>query len=198
VNYRLIGKLTVFFHLQEFNWWNLTFDRDQFHYRRSVFSSHLKSKVDNIVIKTVDLRVNLNIDDVSVVFYISHPPITLSNLSSVNLDFIFRCSSPPLNPVYYSDTKRVDLSTFFFSSRFSSHRHSYISFQSTLDLSFNNKQKLLWGSVGLILSKTSTMRISILLDLSSRSFIPLPCFSCSSRPTPLLAPSRILFHPCSV
>jgi hypothetical protein len=32
------------------------------------------------------------------------------------------------------------------------------------------------GSVGLILTKASAMRISIPLDLSSRSFIPLPCF----------------------
>jgi hypothetical protein len=34
------------------------------------------------------------------------------------------------------------------------------------------------GSVGLILAKTSTMRISIPLDLSSRPFIPLPTFIC--------------------
>ena len=32
------------------------------------------------------------------------------------------------------------------------------------------------GSVGLILTKTSDMRISIPLDLSSRSFIPLSRF----------------------
>ena len=38
------------------------------------------------------------------------------------------------------------------------------------------------GSVGLILSKTSDMRISIPLDLSSRSFIPLPRFIRSRRP----------------
>ena len=39
------------------------------------------------------------------------------------------------------------------------------------------------GSVGLILAKSSAMRISIPLDLSSRSFIPLPRFICSRRPT---------------
>ncbi len=49
------------------------------------------------------------------------------------------------------------------------------------------------GSVGLILSKTSAMRISIPLDLSSRTFIPLPCFMRSRRVTPLLAPSLIEF-----
>ena len=32
------------------------------------------------------------------------------------------------------------------------------------------------GSVGLILAKDSAIRISIRLDLSSRTFIPLPCF----------------------
>ncbi len=38
------------------------------------------------------------------------------------------------------------------------------------------------GSVGLILAKASDMRIYIPLDLSSRSFIPLPCFIRSRRP----------------
>jgi hypothetical protein len=50
------------------------------------------------------------------------------------------------------------------------------------------------GSVGLILVKTSDMRISIPLDLSSRSFIPLPCFIRSRRVPPLLAPS-LVFSP---
>jgi hypothetical protein len=47
------------------------------------------------------------------------------------------------------------------------------------------------GSVGLILVKASAMRISIPFDLSSRSFIPLPCFMRSRRVTPLLAPSLV-------
>ena len=49
------------------------------------------------------------------------------------------------------------------------------------------------GVVGLIMVKASAMRISIPLDLSSRSFIPLPCFIRSRRPTPLLDPSLVLF-----
>jgi hypothetical protein len=53
------------------------------------------------------------------------------------------------------------------------------------------------GSVGLILSKPSTLRISIPLDLSSRSYIPLPCFIRSRRPTPHLVPSLVLFPPLS-
>ena len=53
------------------------------------------------------------------------------------------------------------------------------------------------GVVGLIMAKASAMRISIPLDLSSRSFIPLSCFIRSCRPTPLLAPSLVLFPPCS-
>ena len=53
------------------------------------------------------------------------------------------------------------------------------------------------GSVGLILAKTSAMRISIPLDLSSRSFIPLPCFIHSRRPTTLLAPSLVFSPRCS-
>ena len=53
------------------------------------------------------------------------------------------------------------------------------------------------GSLGLILAKSSDMRISIPLDLSSRSFIPLPLFIRSRRSTKLLTPS-LVFHPqCS-
>jgi hypothetical protein len=47
------------------------------------------------------------------------------------------------------------------------------------------------GSVGLILAKTSAMRISIPLDLSSRSFIPLPRFMRSRRAAPLVAPTLV-------
>jgi hypothetical protein len=50
------------------------------------------------------------------------------------------------------------------------------------------------GSVGLILAKTSVMRISIPLDLSSRLFIPPPRFFHSRRPTTLLVPS-LVFSP---
>jgi hypothetical protein len=42
------------------------------------------------------------------------------------------------------------------------------------------------GSVGLILAKASTMRISIPLDLSSRSFVPLPRLIHSRRHATLL------------
>ncbi len=47
------------------------------------------------------------------------------------------------------------------------------------------------GSVGLILAKASTMRISIPVDLSSRPFIPLPRIICRRRPLPLLSPSLV-------
>ena len=53
------------------------------------------------------------------------------------------------------------------------------------------------GPVGLIMEKTSDIRISIPLDLSSRSFIPFPRFIRSRRPTPLLGPSLVIFPPCS-
>jgi hypothetical protein len=50
------------------------------------------------------------------------------------------------------------------------------------------------GSVGFILAKTSVMRISTPLDLSSRPFIPLPRFIRSRRVPSLLAPS-LVFSP---
>jgi hypothetical protein len=36
--------------------------RDQFHYGRTTFSSHLKSKIGNFLTTSVALRINLNID----------------------------------------------------------------------------------------------------------------------------------------
>ena len=54
------------------------------------------------------------------------------------------------------------------------------------------------GSVGLILAKVSTMRISIPIDLSSRPFIPLPRFMRSRRTTPLLLPSLVFSPRCFV
>jgi hypothetical protein len=53
------------------------------------------------------------------------------------------------------------------------------------------------GAVGLIMVKVSPMRISIPSDLSSRTGVPLPRFIRSRRPTPLLAPSLVLFPPRS-
>ena len=53
------------------------------------------------------------------------------------------------------------------------------------------------GAVGLIMAKSSAIRISMPLDLSSRPCVPLPCFIRSCRPTPLLAPSLVIFPPCS-
>ncbi len=53
------------------------------------------------------------------------------------------------------------------------------------------------GSVGLILEKDSDMRISIPFDLSSRSFIQLPCFIRPRLPTTLLAPSLVFPPVCS-
>jgi len=48
-------------------------------------------------------------------------PITLANISSIKLVSIFRCFSPPTNPVY---VRCVDPSSSV--SSLSSHRHSYI------------------------------------------------------------------------
>ena len=53
------------------------------------------------------------------------------------------------------------------------------------------------GDVGLNMTKKSDMWTSIPLDLSSRSFMPLPRFLRSCRPTPFFAPTLGLFSPCS-
>ena len=71
------------------------------------------------------------------------------------------------------------------------------SFQAELDLRTAADETNIKGSVGLILAKASAMRISIPLDLSSRSFIPLQCFIRSRRPTTLLVPSLVFSPRCS-
>jgi hypothetical protein len=48
------------------------------------------------------------------------------------------------------------------------------------------------GSVGLILAKVSVMWVTIPIDLSTRSFIPLPRFLNSRRVSPLLNQSLVL------
>ena len=54
------------------------------------------------------------------------------------------------------------------------------------------------GSVGLIFTKASAMRVTIPIDLSTRPFIPLPRFFNSRRVPPLLNPSLVLFSQQSV
>ena len=49
------------------------------------------------------------------------------------------------------------------------------------------------GTEGLILAKASAMRVTIPIDLSTRSFIPLPRFFNSRHPAPLLNPSLVIF-----
>jgi hypothetical protein len=93
---------------------------DKFHYRHAAFFSQLKSKFEC-------RRHTFTVT-------ISHSPITLRNLSSINLVSIFRCSSPPRNPVY---TRRVDPSDLPVS--LSSHRHSYTSLLFTLRLIINTE-----------------------------------------------------------
>ena len=53
-------------------------------------------------------------------------------------------------------------------------------------------------SVGLILAKVSVIRVTIPIDLSTRSFIPLPCFLNSRRVFPLLNQCLVLIPQQSV
>jgi hypothetical protein len=93
----------------------------QFHYRRAAFSSQLQSMLGNILPTAAALRI-IEYRRRTFSFTFSHSPITLANLSSINLVSILRCSSPPRNPVY---ARRVVPSGLTCS--LSSHRHSYIS-----------------------------------------------------------------------
>jgi hypothetical protein len=48
------------------------------------------------------------------------------------------------------------------------------------------------GSIWLMLGKVSAIRVTIPLDLSARSFVPLPRFIRTRNTTPLLTPSLLL------
>jgi hypothetical protein len=66
-SHRLIGKLTVFLQIQEFNW-SAESISGQFHFLRSAFSSQLKGKVGLTLATAAVLRINLNLDGVPIVY----------------------------------------------------------------------------------------------------------------------------------
>ncbi len=74
-SYSLIGKLTAFLP-QEFSFHNMT-----------------------MVSSTSTVRLSLHNSKQNLV-YVTHSPITLTNFSSINLVFIFRCWGSPNNPLY--------------------------------------------------------------------------------------------------
>ena len=60
-SYRIIGKLTAFFGTSGGKSSRSSM-RSFFHFRRTAFSSILKSRVSSILVKAAALRINLNID----------------------------------------------------------------------------------------------------------------------------------------
>jgi hypothetical protein len=106
----------------------------RFHFLHSAFSSQFKSKVGIILTKDVTLRVNLNLDGFpSTSRAYTHP--SHSETTRLNLVSIFRCYSPPHNPVY---TRRVDPSVLVLVFHHTD-THTLV-FSLTLVLSIHNKQ----------------------------------------------------------
>ncbi len=95
-------------------------DRGYFHFRRSTFLANLKSRVVLTLTKATALRITLNFRRDTYYFNNTYSPITLANISPINLVFFFRCSSSPSNTVH---VRCIDFSGLVFS--LSSHRHSY-------------------------------------------------------------------------
>ncbi len=108
-------------------------DRGFFHYHHVSFSCRFKSRVGNILTKAETLRIKLILDGSSITSK-SHSPFTLTNFSSFNLVFVFRCSSSTNNPV---SVWCVDSSFLVFS--LSSHRYSNVSLL-FISLLIHNKQ----------------------------------------------------------
>ncbi len=118
----------------------------QFHFCRATFPSMLKFRVGNILVKTAALRINLNLDGDPIASKShTHPSHSQTSRFSVNLVFIFRCSSSTTNPVY---ERRVNLLV----CSLPSHRHSYICLSLALVLSIHNKQQgmFFWNTTELI------------------------------------------------
>ncbi len=115
-SYRLIGKLTVFFQFQEFSL------RKQI-VESSTTAARLFLLCSNLGLEIFSPRLQLyvlNLDGAPIISK-SHSPITLANISSINLVSIFRYSSSSSNPVY---VRHVHSSSLGFS--LSSHRQSCI------------------------------------------------------------------------
>jgi hypothetical protein len=91
-----------------------------FHFLRVVFSAQ-KSKSRQHPRQGSSFKYQLKYWWVAYHFKNTYSPITLANISSINLVSIFRCSSSPSNPVY---VRHVNSSDLVFS--LSSHRHSFI------------------------------------------------------------------------
>ena len=89
-------------------------DCDQFHFRRVAFSTHLKSRVGNILVTADSIRITLNLDGTPIVSqthtHPSHSQTSRLSTSSLSLGV--------------PDTRRVDSSGLVFS--LSSHRLSYV------------------------------------------------------------------------
>jgi hypothetical protein len=92
-----------------------------FHFHRTAFSSRIKSKIGNIVAQAVALRIVLNIDGTPIPSKLesshTHPSHSQTSRLLTSSLSIFRCSSPPHNPLY---ARRVDPSVLVLS--LSSHR----------------------------------------------------------------------------
>jgi hypothetical protein len=81
-------------------------DRDQFHFRRAAFASHLKSRVGLAVAKSTVLRINLNIDvQVTYHFKNTYSPITLANALVFNEWMGFNIHLTKIS-VVHSDRKK--------------------------------------------------------------------------------------------
>jgi hypothetical protein len=119
--YKLIGKLTAFWQLQEFSLRNLPVDSSTSSARRSPHTgSQLKSKVGNILAKAAALRINLNIDGAPIASKShTHPSHSqTSRLSTSSLFLGVPVATQCMRGVY------IDPSALAFS--LSSHRYLYI------------------------------------------------------------------------
>ena len=96
-SYRLIGKLTAFLQLQEFSLRNRTVDSStssaQFYLRSFKQKSAAPWPRLQLYVLTKYRWCAYHIKN-------AHSPISLANISSINLVSIFRCSSAPFNLVY--------------------------------------------------------------------------------------------------
>ncbi len=83
-SYSLIGKLTACLQVQDFSFRNLAVDSST---SSDVFSSQVKSRVGNLLVKDTVLGVNLNLDGAS----ITSKTHTHPSHSQISRLFIFRC-----------------------------------------------------------------------------------------------------------
>jgi hypothetical protein len=171
-------------HVRRVDFSGLVFSLSSHRHSGVLLPTEIKSKCGNILPRTTELRIILNI---TCVVKITHSPFALGNFLFINLVSIFMCSSPSCNPVY---VRHVDPSTLAFSHSSLSESHlqrHQLHHQICNKTMVSTSESFIQPSLSRFITKKSKLFVSRVttcrsLNFSFYSFIR----RCMSRSTSLL------------